>query len=309
MANVADRIIDALVQSGNPRIWVMPGSSLNTALEALGKRDDITTIFPSSEGAAGHAAVAVGMQHGLGVVAASQGAGSSELARTAWVAAQNNAPVLIFVGQSPEARVGADGAFQSFKAKELFGAAKKILRLERGGNTAQTISNAIALASKGAPGPVVIEMPSDVLGAQDTSNSFVVTARSAVLPSRATEKAIFETAGRIDKENAKPMFILGDVYRAEAKRDPEIQKSLDNVSQKIGAAVGTTHGAADQWPTNDERSIGNFGYNLLASQGDVFKQFNLPILLGAKPDDNLTRQIGEGWTKEPYFMVYPDKKY
>ena len=103
--------------------------------------------------------------------------------------------------------------------------------------------------------------------------------------------------------------VLGDVFRTESLRVSSLRERLARLCEKTGAAVGTTHGASAQWPTASENSIGTIGYNLPESQADVFAQFDFPILLGAKPDANLTkRNLGYGWTERPFAMVYPDRR-
>ena len=309
MANISSRIIEALSKGGGKTLYVVPGASLNPLLDELYNQSDVRTVGALHEGAVAHGALADGMRNGLGVAVASQGAGFAELNKLSWLADANASPVLLLVGQSPSSKVGRDHAFQSVDTLKTSGYTKKVVRLEKNGNTAQTISDAIATASSGAPGAVVIEMPVDTLGAQDIHNGFILAKRPPVNLSSDGKRKITQVGSHIDDHNKRPLFILGDVFRAEAISNPKLQETLDAVSKKIGGAVGTTHGAADQWPTEAETSVGNFGYNLIASQADVFSQFNYPILLGAKPDDNLTlRSVGADWTSRPFVMVYPDKK-
>ena len=235
-----------------------------------------------------------------------QGAGLAALDNLPWLAYTNGGPCVLFVGQAPEEQAGTDAAFQSVDAKKLSGYAKKIFRLRKDDNAAQIVCDAITIAQSGAPGAVVIDTSLDVQTSHDSGNEFVLKPRPLIEPSRQDRENIFRIKKHI--ERATPLFILGDVFRAESIRKPSLRKKLAQLCDKTGAAVGTTHGASAQWPTNSQNSIGTIGFNIIESQTEVFAQFDFPILLGAKPDANLTkRNLGYEWTKQPFVMVYPDK--
>lgn len=310
MTTVASRLIETLRMVGGVNtLYIVPGASLNPLLDALYSQGNISKTDNMHEGAAAHAALATGMYSGLGVAVSSQGAGFSELNKLAWLADANASPTLLLVGQSSQEKAGKEHAFQAIDASITSGYAKEVIKLKHGDNTSKVVSDAIIKATSGAPGAVIIEMPVDVLGAQDVSNYFSSGKRKPVLPNKKDKESIAKIVEYLNEQTRRPLFVLGDIFRAEAIRSPKIQQTLDSLCKKVGAAVGTTHGASDQWPTESELSVGNFGYNLLSSQVDVFSQFNYPILLGAKPDDNLTvRSVGSEWTRHPFVMIYPDKE-
>lgn len=305
MQTVASRISDVLAQVG-VNVHYVPGGSLDPFLGALAQNSRISIFGATNESAAACAALGDSFRTGIGIAVVTQGAGLAALDNLPWLSQTNGGPCVLFVGQAPEEQAGTDAAFQSVDAIKLSGYAKKIYRIGKDDNAAQIVCDAITIAQSSAPGAVVIELPIDVQTSHDSDNEFVLKPRPPIVPSKQDRENIFRIKKHI--ERATPLFILGDVFRTESIREPNLRQKLAQLCDKTGAAVGTTHGALAQWPTNSQYSIGTIGFNIIESQIEVFAQFDFPILLGAKPDANLTkRNLGYEWTKRPFVMVYPDK--
>jgi len=118
--NVADLIVETLIQAGVKRIFGVVGDSLNGLTEALRQRKAIDWIHVRHEEVAAFAAAGESQITGeLAVCAGSCGPGNLHLINGLFDAHRSRTPVLAIAAQIPSAEIGG-GYFQETHPQDLF---------------------------------------------------------------------------------------------------------------------------------------------------------------------------------------------
>ncbi|MGD9607013.1 MAG: thiamine pyrophosphate-dependent enzyme [Leucobacter sp.] len=156
-------VVEALEAQGVTRISCVPGESYLPVLDAL-IDSGIELDVCRHEAGAGNMAVAAGKLTGrAGVVAVTRGPGAMHAAIAVHTAQQDALPMVLLIGQVA-LRDRGRGGFQEMEYARVFGStAKWVTSLDVVERIPETIARAFRVAEGGRPGPVVIEMPEDVL--------------------------------------------------------------------------------------------------------------------------------------------------
>ncbi|GAA1325157.1 thiamine pyrophosphate-dependent enzyme [Leucobacter albus] len=156
-------LVDTLAEQGVTRVSCVPGESYLPVLDAL-REAPIEVDVCRHEAGAGNMAVAVGKLTGrAGVAMVTRGPGAMHAAIAVHTAEQDAVPMLLLIGQVA-LRDRERGGFQEMNYHEVFGSvAKWVVSLDTVERIPETMARAFRIAEGGRPGPVVIEMPEDVL--------------------------------------------------------------------------------------------------------------------------------------------------
>ena len=156
-------IAEALVANRIERVFCVPGESYLALLDALYDTDIAVTVC-RHEGGAAMAAEAWGKLTGRpGVALVTRGPGATNASAGVHVARHDSTPMLLLVGQVPRAHRGRD-AFQEIDVAAFFAPiAKATDTIAAAARAPEVMSRAFHAATSGRPGPVVIELPEDVL--------------------------------------------------------------------------------------------------------------------------------------------------
>ena len=158
--NAAQALVQTLVAHGVDRIFCVPGESYLPVLDALHDTPQIQLISCRHEGGAGLMALAdAKLTRRAGVVCVSRGPGASNAALAVHVAEQDAVPLLVLIGQIERKDIGR-GAFQEVDYVKTFGGmCKGVWEVQKGEELAAVCALAIARATAGIPGPVLISLP------------------------------------------------------------------------------------------------------------------------------------------------------
>lgn len=161
----AEVLIDGLIGQGAKRLFCVPGESYLAALDALYDHPyEIQVITCRQEGGAAFMAEAHGKITGKpGICFVSRGPGASNAMTGIHTAFQDSTPLLMFIGQVPRAHTDRE-AFQELDFRQVYaGVAKKILKINEAARIPEQLGQAWHYATSGRPGPVIIELPEDML--------------------------------------------------------------------------------------------------------------------------------------------------
>ena len=158
-------LVDQLVIHGVRRVFSVPGESFLAALDGL-YASGIDNIVCRHEGAAAMMAEAQGKLTGTpGVLFVTRGPGATNAAAGIHVAKQDSTPMVVFVGQIARGHRDRE-AFQELDYRATFGSvAKWAAEVDQTDRLPEYISRAFHVAQSGRPGPVVLALPEDMLGA------------------------------------------------------------------------------------------------------------------------------------------------
>src|SRR3978361_265961 len=160
----AEILLRALKDQGVEVIFGYPGGAVLPIYDALFKQNAIRHILVRQEGGAVHAAEGYARSTGkVGVVLVTSGPGATNAVTGLVDALMDSIPIVCLTGQVPTHLIGND-AFQEADTTGITRPATKHNYLvKRGEDLARVIHEAFYVARSGRPGPVVIDLPKDIL--------------------------------------------------------------------------------------------------------------------------------------------------
>src|SRR5579864_6101050 len=160
----AEMVIKALVDQGVDVIFGYPGGAVLPIYDALFKQNHVRHILVRHEQAAVHAAEGYARSTGkVGVVLVTSGPGATNAVTGLTDALMDSVPVVCLTGQVPTHLIGND-AFQEADTTGITRPCTKHNYLVKDINDlARVLHEAFYVAKSGRPGPVVVDLPKDVL--------------------------------------------------------------------------------------------------------------------------------------------------
>src|SRR5213075_1618215 len=160
----ADIVIKALVDQGVDVVFGYPGGAVLPIYDSLFKQNALRHILVRQEGGAVHAAEGYARSTGkVGVVLVTSGPGATNAVTGLTDALMDSVPIVCLTGQVPTHLIGND-AFQEADTTGITRPCTKHNYLVKAvGALSRTVHEAFYVARSGRPGPVVIDLPKDVL--------------------------------------------------------------------------------------------------------------------------------------------------
>src|ERR1043166_1322491 len=160
----AEMVIKALTDQGVDVIFGYPGGAVLPIYDALFKQNHVRHILVRHEQAAVHAAEGYARTTGrVGVVLVTSGPGATNAVTGLTDALMDSIPIVCLTGQVPTHLIGND-AFQEADTTGITRSCTKHNYLVKDVNAlARTLHEAFYVARSGRPGPVVVDLPKDVL--------------------------------------------------------------------------------------------------------------------------------------------------
>src|SRR3982750_921180 len=158
----ADALVRALERAGVDTVFGIPGGACLPVYDAL-YDSSIRHVLMRHEAAAGHAAEGYARASGkIGVAIGTSGPGATNLVTAIADAQMDSTPTLFVTGQVRTALRGTN----AFQEADVVGITHPIVKhsiaVERPDDAAQAIVDALHLAVSGRPGPVLVDLPTDI---------------------------------------------------------------------------------------------------------------------------------------------------
>ena len=281
-------LIRALREEGVEKVFAYPGATVVGIFDELAKQDEVELILPRQELALVHAAEGYARSTGkVGVCIATSGPGATNLVTGIADANLDSVPLVCFTGQVPFDLIGND----SFQEVDIVGVTKNICKysamVHNRGELNKMVKEAFYIASTGRPGPVLLDLPKDVM---ETLGSDIypdkVNLRGYKPPTTVHAGQIKRAAETIQKAK-KPLFILGGgvkISRAQADMTKLIETSQI-------PAVTTVMGRGSV-PTNHELYYGNVGMHGNWAANNAVNNCDILISIGTRFNDRITGKLG-----------------
>lgn len=298
---VADLIVNALIAHGVDRAFSVPGESFLALLDALYERDEIDLVTCRHEGSASLAAVADAKLTGrAGVMMASRGPGACNAALGLHVASQEAIPLVLLVGQVDTPNLNRDAVQEISSGRAFGGLIKWSTRIDLAAQVPEMMARAFSVALSGTPGPVVIELPQDVLELEAGLLSARVHGVARAEPSRAAVRQAAALVG----EAERPILLVGGECRSA-----EFREDLIALSERWNVPVAATFKMQDQFPNDHRLWIGQLGFFTSPAHVELFEQADLIVGIGTRLGDLSSlgfRFPRQSPTPQPLIHVYPD---
>jgi acetolactate synthase-1/2/3 large subunit len=268
-------------------VFGIPGGTILPAYDPLLDSTKVRHILVRHEQGAGHAATGYAQATGkVGVCMATSGPGATNLVTPLADANMDSVPVVAITGQQSRALIGTD----AFQEADISGITIPITKhnflVTDPADIPRTIAEAFHIASTGRPGPVLVDIPKDVLQ-ETTSFSWPPDMR---LPgykptTRPHGKQVREAAKLIAKARRPVLYVGGGVIKAHAS--PELLE----LAELTGIPVVTTLMAKGAFPDSHPQHLGMPGMHGSVAAVAAMQRADLLIALGARFDDRVTGQL------------------
>jgi acetolactate synthase-1/2/3 large subunit len=279
----AEALVKCLKDQGVDIVFGYPGGNILPVYDALCKADIIKHVLVRHEQGAVHAADGYSRVTGkVGVCIATSGPGATNLVTGIANAYMDSIPLVVITGQVPTTMVGTD-AFQEVDITGITIPVTKHNYLVKDANKLPlVIKRAFHIASTGRPGPVLIDIPKNVLQEQITYSDPQDLELLGYKPMYKGHKSQINTAcGLIAKAKRPVIYAGGGIISANAADE------LVKMAEKISAPVACTLMGLGGFPGCHRLSLGMLGLhgtryaNLAVTEADVL------IALGARFDDRV----------------------
>jgi len=283
----AQILIKMIKSQGVDTIFGYPGGATIDIHGELDKHDDLRHILVRHEQGAVHAADAYSRAHdSVGVALVTSGPGATNTVTGIASAHTDSIPMVVFTGQVPTALIGND-AFQEVDIVGITRPCTKHNYLVKDPNKlASIIQEAFHIAKSGRPGPVLVDLPKDILQAQIEFEMPEKTALRSYKPNYKPNKKQLAKAVSMIKEARKPViFAGGGVILSRASKElTKIAKMADIPVTGSLMGLGAFPGSHPLW-LGMLGMHGTFRANMSIGNSDLI------IAAGVRFDDRVTGNI------------------
>ena len=275
-------VIECLKEQGVDTVFGYPGGAILNVYDELYKhQNEIKHILTSHEQGAAHAADGYARATGkVGVCLATSGPGATNLVTGIATAYMDSIPIVAITCNVGVFLLGKD----SFQEIDITGITLPITKhnfiVKDVNNLAATIRKAFAIAKKGRPGPVLIDIPKDV-----TANKaeYVKEKPVTVEPSQNICETQLDTAVEMVKEAKKPyIFVGGGAILSGASEE------LYTFAKKVDAPVTDSLMGKGAFPGTDPLYTGMLGMHGTKTSNYGVSECDLLIVIGARFSDRVT---------------------
>jgi acetolactate synthase I/II/III large subunit len=283
----AQALVRSLEALGCEAVFGIPGGTILPAYDPLLDSTILRHVLVRHEQGAGHAATGYAQATGrVGVCMATSGPGATNLVTPLADAHMDSVPVVAITGQQTRALIGTD----AFQEADITGITMPVTKhnmlVKDPAEIPRAIAEAFHLASTGRPGPVLVDIPKDVLQEQ---TSFAWPPELDLPGYRPTTrphgKQIREAARLIATARRPVLYVGGGVIKAHATA------ALRELAEVTGAPVVTTLMARGAFPDSHPQHVGMPGMHGTVAAVAAMQRSDLLVTLGARFDDRVTGQL------------------
>jgi acetolactate synthase-1/2/3 large subunit len=280
-------LVRSLESIGVEVVFGIPGGTIMPAYDALLDSTKVRHVLVRHEQGAGHAATGYAQATGkVGVCIATSGPGATNLVTPLADANMDSVPIVAITGQQSRALIGTD----AFQEADICGITLPITKhnfmVTDPIDIPRTIAEAFHLASTGRPGPVLVDIPKDVLQEMTSFSWPPEMHLPGYRPTlRPHGKQVREAARLISAAKRPVLYVGGGVIKAEASRQ------LLELAEFTGIPVVTTLMARGAFPDSHPQHLGMPGMHGTVPAVAAMQRSDLLITLGARFDDRVTGQL------------------
>lgn len=266
-----------------------PGGTVLDIYDALFRQDDVEHILVRHEQAATHMADGFARATGeVGVVLATSGPGATNCITGIATAYMDSIPMVVLSGQVPTGLIGDD----AFQETDIVGCSRPIVKhsfnCRNVADIPNTIAKAFYIASTGRPGPVVIELPKDILMPQYTAEftlNSAINMRSYNPTVKGHHRQIKKAVQAISDAKRLVIYSGGGVIIANAA------ELLTQLVEKLNAPVTNTLMGLGGVSGLHENFIGMLGMHGSLEANKAMAHADVILALGARFDDRVTNNV------------------
>lgn len=280
-------LVKALKEEGVDVLFGYPGACTIDISDELYKQNNIDIILPRHEQALVHEADAYARTTGkVGVCLVTSGPGATNLVTGLATANYDSVPLVCFTGQVARYLIGND----AFQEVDIVGITRSITKygvtVRRREDLGRIIKEAFYIARTGRPGPVLIDLPKDVmceLGSAEYPKSVNIRGYK---PNTSVHIGQLKKALKMLQKAKRPLFLAGGgviISRAN--------EAFTQVVEKTQVPVVTTVMGRGAIPTNHPLFIGNLGMHGAYAANMAVSNCDLLFSIGTRFNDRITGKL------------------
>jgi acetolactate synthase-1/2/3 large subunit len=282
----AEIFVESLQQEGVTTIFGLPGGVITDIYDCLG-RSPIRHYLVRHEQGAVHMADGYARASGkVGVCLVTSGPGATNTVTGVAAAYMDSIPIVVFTGQVPTLLIGND----AFQEVDIAGITRPCTKhnylVKKVEDLARIIKEAFYLARSGRPGPILVDLPKDVL---QNKTEFKYPKKVELRSYRPTYSAhpgqIQKAAALMVKAKRPIIFAGGGVVSSMAS------KELKTLAEKMSIPVTTTLMGLGAFPGGHPLSLGMLGMHGTYWANMAVSHCDLLIAVGARFDDRATGKV------------------
>ncbi len=279
-------IIKCLQEEGVDTIFGFPGGAVIDLYDEL-LDSDIKHVLVRHEQGAVHAADGYARATGkVGVALLTSGPGATNGVTGIATAYMDSIPVVVFTGQVPRALIGND----AFQEVDIVGITRPCTKhnylVSDPDELVATIREAFYLASSGRPGPVLIDLPKDVVASMMSFPEKKPIKMKTYQPTVDPHPGQVEKACKACLKAKRPvLYIGGGVILSNAN------KELTELAEKLSIPVTMTLMGLGGFPGTNPLSLGMLGMHGSYASNMAVAKSDLLISVGARFDDRVTGRL------------------
>ncbi len=286
----AQALIRALELENVDTIFGLPGGCILPAYDPL-LDSSIRHILVRHEQGAGH--MAEGFAHVTGrpgVVLVTSGPAATNMVTPLCDAFMDSIPMICITGQVPTSAIGTD----AFQECDTVGITRSVTKhnelIMSADDIPLVVRQAFHIATTGRPGPVLIDVPKDVLQNKMTwhwpTDEEVLASLPGYKPTTKGHPRMIKEAARLILDAKQPvLYVGGGILKARAA------EVLMELAELIRTPVVTTLMARGAFPDNHPLCLGMPGMHGNATAITAMQKSDLLINLGARFDDRITGKV------------------
>lgn len=287
----AEMVVKALSELEVKYIFGYPGGSILDIYDAIYEQDDVEHILVRHEQAATHMADGYTRATGeVGVVLATSGPGATNCVTGIATAYMDSIPMVVLAGQVATTLIGND----AFQETDILGCSRPIVKHSYTCRKLEDIPNIIAkafyVANTGRPGPVVVELPKDLMLPANKSEFVMdkeVKIRSYNPNTKGHPKQIKKAVQAMIAAKRLVVYSGGGVIIANAS------ELLTTLVETLNAPCTNTLMGLGGLSGTHKNFIGMLGMHGSLEANKAMANADVILALGARFDDRVTNNVNK----------------
>lgn len=287
MMSGAEMVVRALRDVGVKYVFGYPGGAVLDIYDALFRQDEVKHILVRHEQAAAHMADGYARSTGeTGTVLVTSGPGATNTLTGIATAYMDSIPMVVLSGQVPSQHIGED----AFQETDMVGCSRPIVKhsflVKKTEDIPKAIAKAYFIANSGRPGPVVIDLPKDIVNIQESHPYEYpqdINIRSYNPTQKGHNKQIKKAVEAIREAKRPVIYAGGGALGANEK--------VKVLAEMLQAPVTNTLMGLGAFPGTHQQFIGMLGMHGTLEANKTMHNADCIIALGARFDDRVTNNV------------------
>ncbi|MFQ1015327.1 acetolactate synthase 3 large subunit [Avibacterium paragallinarum] len=285
----AEMVVQSLRDQGVKFVFGYPGGSVLDIYDAIHTLGGIEHILVRHEQAAVHMADGYARSTGeVGCVLVTSGPGATNAITGIATAYMDSVPLVVISGQVMSGLIGSD----AFQECDMVGISRPVVKhsflVKRAEDLPEIIKKAFYIASTGRPGPVVIDLPKDVL---NPANKYTYTYPQEI-SLRSYNPTVQGHKGQIKKAlkallvAKKPVLFLGG-----GAITANCSEQIHQFAKQLNLPVTSSLMGLGAFPSTDKQFLGMLGMHGTYEANNAMHHSDLIFAIGVRFDDRTTNNL------------------